>query len=93
MDNAGAILCINEDLRVTPKLVEPRNEDQSEWREVGCPPSPMRGHADDSNGDTNDMYEQNDNQKPHFRNLENEDSNVRLHSFEQELLNADELSF
>jgi len=46
MDNAGAILEIDKDLRVTPKLVEPRAHDASDWKDVGPPPSPMRRSAD-----------------------------------------------
>jgi len=62
MDNAGAILCIDDKLRVLPKLVEARNlnedisdddddeesEDNLQWRKLKqFPPSPMRGDGDD----------------------------------------------
>ncbi|ETO30408.1 hypothetical protein RFI_06712 [Reticulomyxa filosa] len=48
MNNAGAILCVDSNLRVTPKLVEPRKEDASEWIDCATPPSPMRGSTNNS---------------------------------------------
>jgi len=66
MDNAGAILCIDDRLRVLPKLVEARplandvsdddeeeeSADNLQWKKLKqFPPSPMRGDAPESDHD------------------------------------------
>jgi len=48
MENSGAILCVDENLKILPKVIYPFEHEQA-WKQMGSPPTPMRKQHKRSN--------------------------------------------